>query len=67
MRTQRVGNQKIAGRCCLAATALGASGAHDAYRIKAHTFLRPLCGAAYTGLSALPRCICQRFNANENK
>ena len=39
MRTQHAGNQKIAGRCCLKATALGASGAHDAYRIRAHTFL----------------------------
>ena len=28
------------GRCCLKATALGASGAHDAYRIRAHTFLK---------------------------
>ena len=41
MRTQHAGNQKIACRCCLKATALGASGAHDAYRIRAHTFLFP--------------------------
>ena len=49
MRTQHAGNQKIAGRCCLKATALGASGAHDAYRIRAHTFLYHLSG--YSTLS----------------
>ena len=39
MRTQRAGNQRLPGNYCLTAIALGASGAHDAYRIRAHTFL----------------------------
>jgi len=53
MRTQHAGNQKIAGRCCLKATALGASGAHDAYRIRAHTF--------YTAGNYISAVKAQRF------
>ena len=40
MRTQRAGNQRLPENYCLTAIALGASGAHDAYRIRAHTFLQ---------------------------
>ena len=49
MRTQRAGNQRLPGNYCLTAIALGASGAHDAYRIRAHTFLYHLSG--YSTLS----------------
>ena len=38
IRTQRAGNQRLPGNYCLTAIALGASGAHDASRIRAHTF-----------------------------
>lgn len=38
MCTQRAGNQRLPGNYCLKAIALGAGGAHDAYRIRARIF-----------------------------